>query len=53
MSTRILLSFKDNDTDKRLLDHLLKQSDVIGKGAYIKQLIQKDMDFKQKIEPKK
>ena len=43
MGTRILLSFKDNETDKRLLEHLLKKSNVIGKGAYIKQLIEKDM----------
>ena len=50
MSTRILLSFKDSETDKKLLEHLLKKSDVIGKGAYIKQLIQKDMEQSQNEE---
>lgn len=53
MATRILLSFKDTKIDKKLLDFLLKQSEVIGKGAYIKQLIQKELNnIKSEIEPK-
>lgn len=47
MPTRILLSFKDNETDKKLLEHLLKKSEVIGKGAYLKQLLQYDLEEKK------
>lgn len=44
MPTRVLLSFKDNEIDKELLDFLLEKSAVIGKGAYMKQLLQLELE---------
>lgn len=54
MSSRIILSFKDNETDKKLMAHLQKYSEVIGTSSYIKQLIHEDMIKKNSnlIEPK-
>lgn len=42
MSTRITLSFRDTETDKKLLEHLEKYSEVIGTSSYIKQLLHED-----------
>lgn len=54
MSSRIILSFKENDTDKKLLEHLQKYSEVIGTSSYLKQLLHEDMIKKNKNngEPK-
>ena len=38
------ISFKDNVSDNMLWDFFLEKSAVIGKSAYVKQLIKKDMD---------
>lgn len=48
MSKRILLSFKDSETDEKLLEHLQKYSEVIGISSYIKQLLHEDMLKKDK-----
>jgi hypothetical protein len=56
VSTRILLSFKDNDIDKKLLKHLMKYSEVIGTSSYIKQLLHEDMlkkNSSKEVEPNK
>jgi hypothetical protein len=42
MSKRVLLSFKETETDKKLLEHLEKYSKIIGTSAYIKQLLYED-----------
>ena len=46
--TIVSLSFKDNVMDKMLLDWLEQQGEVIGKSAYIKNLIKQDMDSSNK-----
>lgn len=54
MSTKVIVSFKLNDTDQKLLKHLQKYSEVIGTSSYIKQLLHEDMLKKNinTIEPK-
>ena len=49
-STRVLLSFKDNQKEQELLKFLSEQSVIIGKGAYIKQLLEKEMN-KKNLKP--
>lgn len=46
--TIVSLSFKDNVMDKMLLDWLEQQGEVLGKSAYIKNLIKQDMDKSMK-----
>ena len=46
-STRVLLSFKDTQQERKLLDFLNKESELIGKGAYIKLLLNKAMEDKK------
>ena len=43
MSEKILLSFKNTETDQRLLNYLKIKGEVIGKSSYIKQLLYEDM----------
>lgn len=42
------ISFKDNVGDNMLWDFFIAKSEVIGKSAYIKQLIKKDMENESK-----
>lgn len=42
--TIVSLSFKDNIMDKMLLEWLEQQGEIVGKSAYVKSLIKKDMD---------
>ena len=43
MSERIIISFRDNETDKKLLEYLKIKGEVIGKSSYVKQLLYEDM----------
>ena len=43
MSEKILLSFRNTETDQRLLEYLKIKGEVIGKSSYIKQLLYEDM----------
>lgn len=43
MSDRILISFKENETDLELYNFLKEQSKVIGASAYIKQILYEKM----------
>ena len=48
-SSRILLSFKDNSEDERkIVDFLNSKGKIIGRGAYIKSLLQKEMEKENK-----
>lgn len=40
---KVNISFKENGEDKELLDFLEKKSKIIGKSAYIKQLLYEQM----------
>ena len=40
---KINISFKENELEKTIYDHLEKQSKLLGKSAYIKQLIYEDL----------
>lgn len=46
MSERLNISFKDTELEKRLLEHLKKESELIGVSNYIKQLLLEDMNKK-------
>ena len=41
---RYQISFKDNIQELELMDHMLKQSEIIGISTYIKMLIRKDLE---------
>ena len=43
MGEKIIISFRDNNTDKKLLNYIRVKSEVIGKSSYIKNLIYEDM----------
>ena len=43
MGDRIIISFRDNGTDKKLLEYLKVKGEVIGKSSYVKQLLYEDM----------
>jgi phage-related tail protein len=40
---KINISFKENELEKKIWDHLEEQSKLTGKSTYIKQLIYKDL----------
>nr|WP_302966989.1 hypothetical protein [uncultured Romboutsia sp.] len=41
---RYQISFKDNIQELELMDHMLKQSEIMGISTYIKMLIRKDLE---------
>lgn len=43
MSDRILISFKENETEHKLHEFLKEQSKIIGASAYIKQILYEKM----------
>ena len=43
---KVSVSFKDNDLEKKLYEHMRKESELKGHSTYIKELIKKDMDEK-------
>ena len=52
-STRVLLSFKDNEKEQEILEFLNKKAELIGRGGYIKQLLELELNKEKKlVEPK-
>ena len=48
---RYQISFKDNIQELELMDHMLKQSEIMGISTYIEMLIRKDLEeYKNKID---
>lgn len=41
---RFQISFKENIQELELMDHMLKQSEIMGISTYLKMLIKKDLD---------
>lgn len=41
---RYQISFKENMQELELMNHMLKQAEIMGVSTYIKMLIKKDMD---------
>ncbi|MDB8791707.1 hypothetical protein PN398_13310 [Romboutsia sp. 1001216sp1] len=41
---RYQISFKENIQELELMDHMLKQSEIMGISAYVKMLIRKDLE---------
>lgn len=50
MSDRILISFKENETELELYNFLREQSKIIGASAYIKQILYEKMLNDKKAE---
>lgn len=46
MAERVLISFKETEFEKKLLEHLKEQSKLVGQSAFMKQLLYEDMQKK-------
>ena len=49
---RFQISFKENIQEIELMDHMIKQSEILGISTYIKMLIKKDLEECKKLQYK-